>query len=73
MGCNKVGEEVEVAVRVKERIDRLLGTHEIDPQNRLIGKGCRRAASKPVSHPFHDHADRDHDLTFQYLQHDSMP
>ena len=47
---------------VTKRIDRFVGTHEIEPQNRLIGKGCNRTASKPVSHPFHDQADRDHDL-----------
>ena len=34
------------------RIDRLLGTHEIGPYNRLIGKGCNRTASNPVLHPF---------------------
>ena len=55
------------------RIDRFLGTHEIEPQNRLIGKWCHRAASKPVLHPFHDHADRDHDLIFHHFLHDSMP
>ena len=47
--------------------------HEIRPQYRLIGKGCNRTASKPVSHPFHDHADRDHDLIFHHFPHDSMP
>ena len=47
--------------------------HEIEPQNRRIGKGCNRTASKPVSHPFHDHADRDHDLIFHHFLHDSMP
>ena len=55
------------------RIDRFLGTYEIEPQNRWIGKGCHRTASKPVSHPFHDHADRDHDLIFHHFPHDSMP
>ena len=53
---------MEVAMGVTKRIDRFLGTHEIEPSNRLVGKGCNRAASKPVLHPFHDHADRDHDL-----------
>ena len=49
IGCNRVGEEVKVAVG---RIDRLLGTYELEPQNRLIGKGCNRTASNPVLHPF---------------------
>ena len=40
-----MGEEVEVAMGVTKRINRLLGTHEIGPQNRLIGKGCNRMAS----------------------------
>ena len=71
--CIRVGEEVEVAMGVTKRIDRFLGTHEIEPQNRLIGKWCHRAASKPVLHPFHDHADGDHDLIFHHFLHDSMP
>ena len=49
IGCNRVGEEVEVTVG---RIDRLLGTYEIGPQNRLIGKGCNRTASYPFHIPF---------------------
>ena len=64
---------MEVAMGVTKRINRLLGTHEIGPQNRLIGKGCNRTASIPVSHPFHDHADRDHDLIFHHFLHDPMP
>ena len=44
-----VGEEVEVAMG---RIDRLLGTHEIEPYTRLIGKGCNRMASYPFHIPF---------------------
>ena len=34
------------------RIDRLLGTYEIEPQNRRIGKGCNRMASYPFRIPF---------------------
>ena len=44
-----VGEEVEVAMG---RIDRLLGTHEIEPYNRLIGKGCHRMVEYPFHIPF---------------------
>ena len=40
---------MEVAV---ERIDRFLGTHEIGPQNRLIGKGCHRMVEYPFRIPF---------------------
>ena len=58
---------------VMGRIDRLLGTHEIGPQNRLIGKGCHRTASNPVSNPFHVHIDQDHDLFYYHLQHNPMP
>ena len=47
--CITVGEEVEVAMG---RIDRLLGTYELEPQNRLIGKGCNRTASYPFHIPF---------------------
>ena len=41
IGCITVEEEVEVAMG---RIDRFLGTYEIEPQNRRIGKRCNRAA-----------------------------
>ena len=34
------------------RIDRFLGTYELEPQNRLIGKGCNRMASYPFHIPF---------------------
>jgi len=34
------------------RIDRLLGTYEIEPYNRLVGKGCNRTASYPFRIPF---------------------
>ena len=34
------------------RIDRLLGTHEIEPYNRLIGKGCHRMVEYPFHIPF---------------------
>ena len=34
------------------RIDRFLGTYEIEPQNRLIRKGCNRMASYPFRIPF---------------------
>ena len=40
---------MEVAM---ERIDRFLGTYEIEPQYRLIGKGCNRMASYPFHIPF---------------------
>ena len=44
-----MGEEVEVAMG---RIDRLLGTYEIEPQYRLIGKGCHRMVKYPFRIPF---------------------
>ena len=34
------------------RIDRLLGTYEIGPQYRLIGKGCNRMVKYPFRIPF---------------------
>ena len=34
------------------RIDRLLGNYELEPQNRLVGKGCHRMVEYPFRIPF---------------------